>query len=300
MASFLQAMTNSGLAHPPAFLPSNLQYEVIMGSRAYSVNSPDSDYDIYGFVIPPKDILFPHLRGVIPGFGNQGEKFEQYEEQGLVHKDEDGKMEVSFNIYNIVKYFQLCMDNNPNMLDSLFVPANCVLYSTQVAQIVRDNRKKFLSKKCWQKFKGYAFSQIHKMENKNPTGKRLDLVRQHGYDTKYAYNLIRLLDECEQILTLGDMDLTRAREQMKSIKRGDWSEEQVRSYFHSKLVGLEQAYSASKLPEIPDENEIKQILLWCLEQHYGNLSNVLTQPDQAVQALRDIEGIINRNRSILS
>lgn len=37
-----------------------------------------SDVDIYGFTIPPKNIVFPHLDGYIHGFGKQPEQFEQF------------------------------------------------------------------------------------------------------------------------------------------------------------------------------------------------------------------------------
>ena len=58
------------------------------------------------------------------------------------------------------------MENNPNMIDSLFTPINCVLYSSKIADLVRDNRQLFLHKGAWFKFKNYSFSQLHKMKNK--------------------------------------------------------------------------------------------------------------------------------------
>ena len=300
MSSFLQQAINHKLASPPAFLVSNLQYEVIMGSRAYSAHTPTSDYDMQGFAMPPKDVMFPHLAGIIPGFGNQGIKFEQYQQQKIflpTPKSSDIK-EVSFNIYNIVKYFQLCMDNNPNMIDSLFVPENCVTHTTQVGQLVRDNRRLFLSRKCWPKFKGYAFQQLHKLDNKKPEGNRLELVEKYGYDVKHAYNIVRLVDECEQILVTEDLDLQRAREQMKSVRRGEWTEQQLKDFFQSKLVALEIAYANCKLPEVPDESKLKRLLIECLEIHYGDLSKAIVQPNAAVDALREISQILERSRAV--
>lgn len=40
-----------------------------MGSIAYGVFADQSDRDIYGFCILPKEDVFPHLAGEIPGFG---------------------------------------------------------------------------------------------------------------------------------------------------------------------------------------------------------------------------------------
>lgn len=282
--------------HPPDFLNNNIQYECVMGSRAYAVHNAEStDYDVYGFCIPPKDVIFPHLAGIIPGFGNQGRKFDQWQE---AHIKCDNK-EYDFQVYNIVKYFQLCMDNNPNMIDSLFVPEVCVLHSTAVGNMVRDYRRSFLSKRIWVKFKGYAFSQLHKLDNKQPVGKRLATVEKHGYDTKYAYHIWRLLDEAEQALSLGDINLQRCCEELKSIRRGEWTEEQLRQRFEARLPQIEQAYLNSKLPEAPDEQCIKNLLLQCLEHHYGSLNNVVNKADASVVALRKIDEELSKVRNYI-
>ena len=141
-------------------------YLTIMGSNAYGVSSDTSDMDLYGFCIPPKTLVFPHLAGEIPGFGRQIQRFEQWQEHHV--KDQDGKdTTYDFSVYSIVKFFQLCMENNPNMIDSLFTPRRCVLVSTQVGELVRTNAKYFLHKGAWHKFKGYAYAQVSKMRNKS-------------------------------------------------------------------------------------------------------------------------------------
>jgi hypothetical protein len=84
-------------------------------------------------------------------------------------KNPNKTIEYDFAVYGVVKYFQLCMDNNPNMIDSLFVPRNCVLHSTEVGEMIRENRRMFLHKGAWHKFKGYAYAQASKIRNKvNP------------------------------------------------------------------------------------------------------------------------------------
>lgn len=135
-----------------------------MGSYAYGVSSDNSDVDVYGFSIPPKGIIFPHLDGYISGFGHKPEIFEQYQQHHI--KDVGAKKEYDLSIYNIVKYFNLVMENNPNCIDSLFTPRNCVLHSTEVGEMVRNDRKIFLHKGSWHKFKGYAYSSISKVKDK--------------------------------------------------------------------------------------------------------------------------------------
>lgn len=212
MGSIIDTLASKQLITPPGFLRANVQYEVLMGSVAYGVSTDTSDMDIYGFCIPPKNIVFPHLNGEIMGFGKQHERFEQWQQHHI--KDVSAKKEYDFSIYSIVKYFHLCMQNNPNMIDSLFVPRRCILHSTAVGELVRKNRKSFLHKGAWHKFKGYAYSQVHKMRIKNPEpgSTRYEMIQKYGYDLKFAYHVVRLLNEIEQILIEYDLDLERNRE----------------------------------------------------------------------------------------
>lgn len=166
----LKNLQSQELIHPPPWLPSTTHYLCQMGSVAYGVAGDDSDSDIYGFCIPPKEMIFPHLMGQIEGFGRQIKKFGQWQEHHI--KDESSGKEYDFQIYNIVKLFNLSMENNPNMVDSLFVPERCVLHCSAVGNIVRENRKLFLHKGCWHKFRGYAYSMLHKMCTKEPEGLR--------------------------------------------------------------------------------------------------------------------------------
>jgi hypothetical protein len=55
------------------------------------------------------------------------------------------------------------MENNPNMVDALFLPRRCVLHSTPIYEHVRENRTMFLHKGSWHKFRGYAYSQLSKI-----------------------------------------------------------------------------------------------------------------------------------------
>ena len=61
------------------------------------------------------------------------------------------------------------------MIDSLFTPDNCIIHCTQAGRLVRDSRRLFLSKEAWKKFRGYAWSQLHKMDSKETVGEARDL-----------------------------------------------------------------------------------------------------------------------------
>ena len=292
----LQRLEKDKLIHPPRWLADNTSYRVIMGSQAYGVSTDSSDQDIYGFAIPPKEMVFPHLAGEIPGFGRQIQRFEVWQEHHVV--DHSKQVEHDFAVYSIVKYFQLCMENNPNMIDSLFVPQTCVIHSTQVGLMVRENRRMFLHKGAWHKFKGYAYAQMNKIGTKananNP--KRQETIDKFGYDLKFAYHVVRLMNEVEQILVEGDLDLQRNREQLKSIRRGEWTLDQLKEYFTNKEHALETAYANSHLPHGPDEARIKELLMNCLEHHYGDLSTAVKRETSVDQVLNDLEAVLRKHR----
>jgi predicted nucleotidyltransferase len=306
MPSLFQKLTDKGLLKGPSYISHNVAYETIMGSVAYGVSSDTSDFDCYGFFIPPKEHAFPHLAGEIDFFGIDHEEKRKERKRRLVcqeHHIKDpselgGKgREYDIHMYSIVQYLQLVMENNPNMIDSLFTPFNCVLTSTKVGTMVRERRKSFLHKGAWHAFKGYAYGQLHKMETKEPKegSKRKESRDKHGFDVKFAYHIVRLLYEVEMLLTEHDMDLQRHREHLKSIRRGDMTEKEIRQWASEKEKSLEKVYHESTLPYGPDEKAVKKLLLECLEEHYGSLAGAVVLPDAAEQTLKEIMTILERH-----
>lgn len=319
MASIFDKLVGKGLIKDyPPFIKNNIHYEAMVGSISYGVSGDTSDIDVVGFCLPPKHIIFPHKYGYIHDFGEKPQSFGQYQQHHIkdVHSDKD----YDVTIYNIVRFFDKCMGANPNMIDSLFVPTRCVLHISMMGEMVRENRKIFLSGKCFHKFKGYAFSQLTKMKDKigrefvmvcdhygwplditredamkdvhgykdityisdifnridqsGKRSKRLPSIKKYGYDVKFAYNVVRLLEECHQILEEGDLDLTRSRAMLKSIRNGEWEMKRVEEFFDHKFKLLEVAYSKTKLPSKPREDDIKNLLLQCIDSHYeGSVSN---------------------------
>lgn len=332
MSSYVKLLSDKGLIKPPPFVKET-QYEVIMGSFAYGVSNDMSDTDIYGFCIPPKRITFPSSVGYIAGFDEiDAERFEQFSKHHVLVEDR----EYDITIFNIIKYFRLCMDCNPNMIDSLFVPERCVVHASKIGRMVRDSRKLFLSKKAWYTFKGYAYSQFHKAKektyvqladfckehalssyralqiiselkkdrangisiysllksdgfsvdesddivfelqnyrNKEISEKRFLSCHDFGWDVKYGYHLVRLINEVEQILTEGDIDLERNKAQLKAIRSGEMTLKQVEDWFHSKEKSLEKLYvSSTAVPVVPPTSKIKRLLMDCLEELYGSIS----------------------------
>lgn len=281
----LSRLINAKLIKPPGFALSNLMFETLTGSHAYGIATAESDFDYVGFCIPPKEMVFP--TGYIEGFSPKPQPFKVFTKTHLMLGDK----ECDISIYSIIPYFRLCMECNPNMIDTLFTSQDCITHITQVGQMVREQRHLFLHKGAWHKFKGYAYSQLHKMSTKNPEpGSNREAIRQEfGFDVKFAYNIVRLLYEAEMILTEEDIDLRRHSEHLKAIRRGEVSQQDIVAWAASKEKDLELVYTNSKLRYGPDVPRVTDLLLDCLEHHYGDLPRL----DSATRTLEKIREIIN-------
>lgn len=256
----------------PKWLPSNIMYETIMGSYAYGVSKELSDIDIYGWCIPPKRIIFPFTdTGHIYGFDEQFESFRSFQKHNINVVNENKQEKVyDVTIFNIVDFFNLCTKNNPNLLETLFTPAHCVINNTIVGQMLREKRHLFLSKRIWFTFKGYAYSSLKKLRNKERSNpKRKSDIQLHGFDTKFSYHAIRLLLEAEQLLD-GDMELDKNKDFLAEIRQGKISEDEIHKIFNDKEKELEQKYNNCSLPKEPPKSEIKKLLVECLDYHFSN------------------------------
>jgi predicted nucleotidyltransferase len=119
-------------------------FKCISGSHLYGTARPESDEDIRGVFIPTGE--FYH------GFMNKVEQVES-------HVPDE-------TYWEITKFFRLCIDNNPNILELLFVPLNSkyTLTCTKEWEDIVANRELFLSTKARHTFSGYAVSQLLKAE----------------------------------------------------------------------------------------------------------------------------------------
>lgn len=292
----IEDLIDKKLIDPPKWLKNNTIYLTVIGSVAYGVadSSLQSDVDIYGICIPPKKDIFPHSAGLVYGFDDIN-VFEQFQKHHIF--DSSKEKEYDINVYSIVKFFKLLLDNNPSCIDTLFTPQECILHMSPVGQIIRENRKLFLHKGCWAKYKGYSYSMLHKMNSKTPEkdSKRFQLREKYGFDVKFGMHIVRLLDYAEQILSTGDLDLRKNKEQLKAIRRGEMSSEEIIHWASAKELQLENLYHKSDLPIGPNKDEVRSVLLDCIKVHYGSLEeNLIQEPDKYFKTLLKIKESIEK------
>ena len=92
--------------------------------------------------------------------------------------------------------------------------------------------------------------------------KRRTLVLKHGYDTKNAAHLIRLLRMCVEFLQTGTMQVFRVHDadELMAIKRGEWTVEAVQALATRLFEEAREARDASSLPYAPDVKAISRLV----------------------------------------
>jgi predicted nucleotidyltransferase len=127
-------------------------FATMHGSRAYGTNTPESDIDIKGVCVPPREYYLGYLN-----------KFEQ-----AIQNDPYDMV-----IYELRKFLNLASDCNPNIIEVLFTNPEDHVQVTNLGQILLDNKQIFISKKARYTFSGYAIAQLKRIKGhyqwiKNP------------------------------------------------------------------------------------------------------------------------------------
>lgn len=170
--------------------------------------------------------------------------------------------------HEVRKALELLKKGNPNMLVPLFCEKNKILEMTPGGKLIRDNRHLFLAKKSiYERFNGYAFTQLDRMQKGAYRGymgdKRKKIADKYGYDTKNAMTLIRLMHEAVEVLETAnitvDKEVQGTRDYYLAIKRGNWSLEAVKKEAYELKERMEIAYRKSTLPALVDDNAIKEL-----------------------------------------
>jgi predicted nucleotidyltransferase len=145
-------------------------FECLAGSWAYGTNTPKSDLD---------------YRGI---FLNSA-----YDYLGLdqpPHQINNQKQDIIY--YSLRRFFELIKVANPNIIELLWMPEDCIKVVKPQFEILKDNRNLFISKHCYKTHSGYAIAQIKKSrgQNKrvhNPQPEQRPLKEDFCYYIPYCY-----------------------------------------------------------------------------------------------------------------
>lgn len=125
--------------------PDNTIFECVAGSHSYGLNTPTSDIDIRGiFIQPMGDRLSLHKR-----------------------VDEMGGKSQDTKYYELAKFMHLASGCNPNIIELLWTPEDCIRHMDKRMRLLIENRHLFITKRAFHTFTGYAYAQIKKARGQN-------------------------------------------------------------------------------------------------------------------------------------
>lgn len=146
-----------------------LLFECISGSKAYGLDTPQSDIDLRGVFYMPKDNIF----GLEP----------------ISQISNETNDEV---YYELGRFVELLCKNNPSMLELLASPEDCVLYKHPLMK--KLDIEIFLSKLTKESFAGYALTQIRKAR-----GYKKKVVNPIGKERKTVLDFCYILDHSQSM-----------------------------------------------------------------------------------------------------
>lgn len=122
-----------------------LLFECVAGSRAYGTSGDSSDIDLRGiYVQPASDFL--HILAP-PDLISDARHDEVY--------------------YSLRRSLELLGSANPNMLELLWMPEDCIRLDTPEMALLRQRRALFVTRQCVDTHVGYAIGQIRKARGQN-------------------------------------------------------------------------------------------------------------------------------------
>lgn len=124
----------------------NMLVKHLAGSRAYGTSLPTSDIDYRGiFAADPINILTPFF---------------------TVRESSDSEEEDT-KLYELTHFFKLCVDCNPNIIETLWVEDEDIEFRTPAYDFLREHRTELLSSKIAHTTSGYAIAQLKRIKGHN-------------------------------------------------------------------------------------------------------------------------------------
>jgi len=240
------------------YLPFDGEGTILLGyrgslSHGTYIPKKTDDIDLIGITVPPIEYVFGLRR---------------FEQKEVIEG------EIDLVVYEIRKYINLLLKNNPNVLSLLWLDERHYLFRHELGARLIEARDIFISKACYKTFGGYAAAQIRKMNKQEYRGymgaERKRMVDEIGYDVKNAAHALRLLKMGIEILTTGEVTVMRPDAQTYiAIKSGEWPLEKVKEEAERLNGLLDEAYVRSSLPKKPDFHKAEALCVGILSDYYG-------------------------------
>jgi predicted nucleotidyltransferase len=231
-----------------------------VGSRLFGTNVETSDFDYMGICVPPPT----HVIGL--------SQFEQEQSQSQPEGTRAGPTDKQETYYDLRKFCRLALKGNPTILTLLYVPESMCEVRTDHGAMLQSLHTSFHSRHMVNAFVGYMRSQRLRLEN-GTVDKRInrpDLVEKYGFDTKYAYHMLRLGLQGIEILRKGKLTLPMHMydiEMLVGVRNGEYS----REYCLAVARDLEREVEnmKDKVPNEPDYDTVNKYLIDTYQKVWG-------------------------------
>jgi len=218
------------------------------GSRAHGTNTVDSDSDFMGVFVEPKE----YVTGIL--------HMDTQERKSAVRGARSTAVDSDTVLYPLRKWAALAAKGNPTVLTVLFGQEDKYEVLTASGINLMLHRDWFLSKQVGERFLGYMVSQRKALlGTRNKKTNRPELVHKYGYDTKFAYHMVRLGIQGIQMMETGKLELPmneRHIDFLMSIRNGSHNKE---SMLQSSYEIEEKLLKAIEDTELPDEPNVEAI-----------------------------------------
>lgn len=193
------------------FVEKNLIFMTIAGSHSYGTSTADSDIDKRGVCVPPKNVVI--------GFAN---RFEQ--------QDYSGEDTI---VYSLSRFMQLASECNPNIIELLFAPTDCVQTLKHPWDKLLERRREFLTAQAYPRFSGYATSQLKRIKthrawllnppSREPTREDFDLPK-YGTGVAEIAKGVDIAEISPEVLSLISREKAYKSEHLKWEQYQNWKQ----------------------------------------------------------------------------
>jgi len=231
------------------------------GSRAHGTNTEFSDHDKMGIYIEPIEAVLgiDKVNTVQSSTADKGAR--------------STKDDTDTTYYPLRKWANLAAHGNPTVLTPLFVPDSAHELTNEYMSGIVHNRHLFISKEAGHRFLGYMRSQRDALIGKrNKKTNRPELVHLFGYDTKFAYHVIRLGILGCQLMRDREMTLPMpgwAINALMDIRNGVMSKDEVLAWSDQLDDDLIYFIGNSDLPTKPNHEGINNLLIQIQTDYWG-------------------------------
>lgn len=227
-----------------------------VGSTLFGTSVDDSDIDLMGVCCEPPECLL----------GLTG--FEQWRHRTDPDHVRSGAGSVEGTVHSLRKWVRLVAAGNPSLMLLAFIPKDLLTVDTPLGVTMQTNVEMFRSRQVAIRFHEYMRSQIAQLTGvKKPHTKRPQLVAQHGWDVKAAYQALCMGIEGTEFLRDGMVTLPFRepdRQWLLALRRGEHSLIEVLDRAEQYASDLKQL---SLLPDLRPESDRERINRWLINTY---------------------------------